>query len=285
MSNTHNKKRNSGLLYEFLVRSISSAIVDDDQRKSSKALKILRRHFKQGTELYKELRLVNALIKTTVSSEHVAASILSEAKAAARSHDIEELNKQKSILIKHINYTMPEGFYDQQVSEYRAYATVQTLLNDWRSPSADLSRVAMYEDQMIKWLITPKEPIEESVINEDSTGTARLLMRVMTKKLNEKYSSVLSEGQKALVKAYVFSTVNEDPGLIKKKLQEIRTVVLQKIDEYKSHNNNDNYIVEKLSSVRDQLLSETIEHVNDELITRFMLYIKLNSELCDGGEQ
>ena len=38
----HNKKRNSLLIYEFLVRTISRALVEDDKKKSSAALKILR---------------------------------------------------------------------------------------------------------------------------------------------------------------------------------------------------------------------------------------------------
>ena len=93
MSKAHQKKRNSGLLYEFLVHCISRALVENDQKKSAAALKILRRHFKPGTELYKEFRLINSLIKTTVSSESVASSIVTEAKAAARSHDIKVLDR------------------------------------------------------------------------------------------------------------------------------------------------------------------------------------------------
>ena len=72
MSRTHNKRRNAGLLYEFLVRTISQALVEGNQKKSSTALKILRRHFKPGTELHKEFRLINALVRSTVSSESVA---------------------------------------------------------------------------------------------------------------------------------------------------------------------------------------------------------------------
>ncbi len=89
----HNKKRNTGLLYEFLIKTISQALVDDDKKRSSKALKIVKTHFKPGTELYKEFRLVNSIMKTTVSSEAVASSILNEAKSAARSHDLNALDK------------------------------------------------------------------------------------------------------------------------------------------------------------------------------------------------
>ena len=117
----------------------------------SKALKIVKTYFKPGTELYKEFRLINSIIKTSVSSEAVAASILNEAKSAARSHDLNELDKEKSLLIRSINHQLnDENFYDQHVSEYKTFATVQNLLNDWRSKSPDLSRMASYEDQIDK---------------------------------------------------------------------------------------------------------------------------------------
>jgi hypothetical protein len=285
MSNkSHNKKRNAGLLYEFLVRSISRALVEGDQKKSATALKILKKHFKPGSELYKEFRLINALIKTTVSSEAVAASILSEAKQAARGYDLNELNREKSILIKHINHSLnDENFYDQQINEYRMYATVQTLINDWRATDKNIGRLASYEDQLVRWLVSEKVQPEEQIISEESQGMSRLLMKVMTKKLNEKYTGILNDEQKSLVKAYVFSTANSDPSIITKKLQEIKGNVLQRIEAYERTNPNDQYINEKLNGVRERLISENVETVDDNTVTRFMLYTKLSTEL-DGEE-
>jgi len=285
MSNkSHNKKRNAGLLYEFLVRSISRALVEGDQKKSAMALKILKKHFKPGSELYKEFRLINALIKTTVSSEAVAASILNEAKQAARGYNLDELDREKSILIKHINHSLKdENFYDQQINEYRMYATVQTLINDWRAADKNIGRLASYEDQLVRWLVSEKTQPEEQVISEESQGMSRLLMKVMTKKLNEKYTGILNDEQKSLVKAYVFSTANSDPSIITKKLQEIRGNVLQKIESYERSNPDDRYINEKLSGVREKLISESAETVDDNTVTRFMLYTKLSAEL-DGEE-
>lgn len=285
MSNkSHNKKRNAGLLYEFLVRSISRALVEGDQKRSATALKILKKHFKPGTELYKEFRLINALIKTTVSSEAVAASILGEAKQAVRGYNVDVLDHEKSILIKHINHTLKdENFYDQQINEYRMYATVQTLINDWRSEDKNIGRLATYEDQLVRWLVSEKTQPEEQVISEESQGMSRLLMKVMTKKLNEKYTGVLNEEQRSLVKAYVFSTANSDPAVITKKLQEIKRNIIQRIDDYERTNPENKYINEKLGNVRARVIQENVESFDDDTVTRFMLYTKLSTEL-DGEE-
>jgi hypothetical protein len=275
----HNKRRNSLLIYEFLVRTISRSIVEDDKKKSAAALKILKKHFKPGTELYKEFRLMNALVKTTVSSEHTAASILREAKTAVTKFDLDKLDREKSILIRNINHVLnDENFYDQQVNEYRTFATIQTLLNEWRSDNKDLYRVAQYEDQLMKLLVTEKIQKEDATITEDTSGTARLLMKVMSKKLNEKYNGVLNEQQKSLIKAYAYSTASEDQTSIKLKLQEIKSELVSLIDGYESEVQND-YLKNKLEETKSTLLGESLELVDDETVTRFMLYSKLRDEL------
>ena len=276
----HNKKRNTGLLYEFLVSVISRSLVDGNQKASSQALKILKRHFKPGTELYKEFRLIHALRKTTVSSEHIASNILHEAKAAARSHDIKELDRQKSLLIRDINHLIKdENFYDQQVSEYRFLATVQTLLNDWRSKDIDIARVASYEDHLLQRLTTEKIVDPDHQLTEESPGESRLLMKVMMKKLNEKYSGILNEEQKSLIRAYAFSTANDDSDSIKLKLAEIRDTLVSSVDDYVSKNPKE-FVNEKLNNVRTLLVEEKLDIIDDETVTRFMLYTKLASELC-----
>lgn len=285
MSKTHNKRRNAGLLYEFLVRTISKALVEGDSKKSSLAMKILKRHFKQGTELYKEFRLINSLMQTTVSSEAVAASIVYEAKSAARSHNIDELNRQKSLLIKNINHALQDDtFYDQQVNEYKAYATIQTLLNDWRSQDPDLRRMAQYEDQLVKWLVTERTSPQQ-LVQDESPGTCRLLMKVMMKRMNEKYAGVLTTEQKQLIRAYAFSTANDSDDTIKSKLTKMRDELVSAIDEYRVCNKDNEYVAKKLDEARSQVVSENIETVDDDTVVRFMLYTKLLEELRDKEDE
>lgn len=280
MNKGHNKKRNTGLLYEFLVNTISRSLVEGNNKTSSQALKILRRHFKPGTELYKEFRLINALRKTTVTSEMTASSILQEAKLSARTYDTKLLDKQKSLLIRDINHIInDENFYDQQVYEYRFLATVQTLLNDWRDPNRDLSRTASYEDLVLKHLTAEKLVEQEQSLSEETPGTSRLLMKVMMKKLNEKYSGLLNNEQKSLIRAYAFSTANADGESIKLKLSEVKESLLTSIESFGSLHPGNEYINNKLLEAKQQLLSEDLEVVDDETVTRFMLYTKLAVEI------
>jgi hypothetical protein len=279
MSN-HNKKRNSILLYEFLVQTISKALIDNDKPRSSTALKILRRHFKPGTELYKEFRLMNALVKTTVSSQHVADSILKEAKAAAASMNTDALDREKSLLIKSINHNLNDGtFYDQHVNDYRSYATIQMLVNEWRSKDKNIALVAKYEDSLMQRLTEQKTSESDSTISDDSSGTSRILMKIMTKKLNEKYSGVLNDQQRSLIKAYALSAASDDPKTLRMKLHEIKSDVLGLIESYSSDESSNEFMRKKLNETRDVILSENVDAVDDETVTRFMLYSRLKNEL------
>ena len=281
MSRAHNKKRNTALLYEFLVRTISISLVENDKKKSSTALKILRKYYKPGTNLYKEFRLFNALVKTTVSSDVVVSSILTEARQAAALTDVKSLDHEKSLLIRSINHLIKdENFYDQPIAEYRLYATIQTLLNEWRKPAgtADISSLANYENQLREWLLTEKKKENHTLIDE-TPGTTRLLMKVMMKKLNEKYSNTLNSDQREIIKAYAFSAANEDQTTIKKKLEEVRSNLLVSIDSYSTQNTENKFLTEKLQNTKTNILSESLEDIDDSVVSKFMLYSTLHQEL------
>ena len=159
MGKTHNKKRNVGIIYEQLLRLIAKHLVEGNKDKHQEGLAILKRNFKPGSELYREFRLFNALVKTTVPNDSLAARILAEAKLAALDFDAQQLRKEKAQLIKEINRGLNyPDFYQQKVVDYRSYATIQTLLNDWRLGSrADLMRIAKYENQVCQWFAYRKK--------------------------------------------------------------------------------------------------------------------------------
>lgn len=285
MSRSHNKKRNTALLYEFLVRSISTALVEGDKRASSIGIKILKKYFKPGTQLHKEFRLFNALAKTTVTSDNVSTNIITEAKAAQAHLDLEALDLEKSRLIRSINHMIKdENFYDQPINEYRMYATIQTLFNEWRKPSgtSDIAGVAKYEQQLRDWLLTEKKG-NEQLINDDSPGTSRLLMKVMMKKLNEKYNTALNSEQREIIRSYAFSAAKDDQTTIKRKLNEIKGNLLASMETYAGKNGENRFLNSKIEDARKRIVEESLEIVDDSTVSRFMLYSALNEEL--NGEE
>jgi len=281
MSKSHNKKRNVGVIYELLLRNISNSLIKNDKHSAQKALKIIEKRFDKSSELYKEFRLFNALIKSTVSNSAVAAAILTEAKSAARRCDESKLNKEKSLLIKDINHNLKDkDFYHRRIPEYRVYATIQTLLNDWRSGDiSDFSRVIQYESKAVEWLLKEKEeniPLEE-VVNSDVNS---LVVQIMSEKINTRYGDALSEDQRAIVKDYIFSLSENKDEKILNRLIETREKILVELEDFKNKTDNE-VVLKKIASVREKILSESFSTVDDNTVSRFLILIQLQKELSN----
>ena len=137
LNKKHTKRRNIGLIYEFLVRHIIDSVMREDDASAEKAVLIIRKNFKPGTELYREWRLFNAVVKTRGVDETMANAIIRETRHAVRKYDRTKLDTEKTRLIHEINHTLGQDVYDRPVSDYRFFATVQTLFNDWRGIVAE----------------------------------------------------------------------------------------------------------------------------------------------------
>lgn len=280
MSNkVHNKKRNIGLLWEFLTRAAAAALVEGDSEKSAAVLRVIKRHFSPGTHLYNEFRLFDSLMKVEVSSPAVAASILSAAREAAKSYDVNEISKAKTRLINEMNKVIDDPHaWDVEIPNYRTYATIGTLISEWRQPTgkADIELLAQYEERLVNWLSEKKQeaaPLVES--NRD--GTENIALRIALKKFNEKYSALLPE-QKQLIKSWVLSKSSGDASVIRSQLESIKkntgaSISRALVERGLSTINSDLKIAEQ------KLLSESLNAIDDETIKRFMLYTKLDSEI------
>ena len=67
MKTKHSKYKNTGLIFEFLVRQITADVLDHKNKSSS--MKLLKKSFNENTELGKELSLYNALMKEKFQSD------------------------------------------------------------------------------------------------------------------------------------------------------------------------------------------------------------------------
>ena len=283
MSKSHNKKRNVGIIYELLLRNISECLIRDDKSSAQKALNIIEKRFNKTSELYKEFRLFNALVKSTVSSSSVAAAILTEAKQAARRCDESRLNKEKSLLIRDINHTLKDPkFYHRRIPEYTAYATIQTLLNDWRQGDrASLTRMIQYESKVAERLLESKVVPDLNDVNPDVNT---LVVNIMTEKINNRYKGKLNSEQRDIMRDYIFSIDNNKDDEIRQRLTEAKDDILSDLAVFK--NNTDNSVIlEKIDSVGEKLLTESFDNIDDESVSRFLVLISLRQELKEAIDE
>ena len=187
MAKIHNKKRNVGVIYEVLVRYIAECMVEKNNDNRRIASRILKKYYSPGTEIFKEYRLFKSLVETTVSTESVASSILQEAKKAAKNFDEKKLDKEKSSLIREINYQLgSDSIYNIRIDDYTLYATIQTCLNEWKKPVSDnILILAEYENNVVNRLIATKEspnPCFDKMKDVDN-----FVVKIMAEKFNKRY--------------------------------------------------------------------------------------------------
>jgi len=273
---THNKKRNVGLIYEQLVRYISKSLIEGDTLEAKRAVEIMKKNFAPGSELYKEFRLFNAMVKTTVPTQSVATRIVEEARKGAVSHNSEKLDREKSILIKEINKGLRiSNLFDIRVPEYTQYATVQTLMNDWRSKTnAPPERVAIYESKVIDMLLQEKK----NPNLQKTADVSKLTVDIMTEKLNRKWGDKLTTEQMSLLKNFMAAESTGRSSKITTDLTEIKRSCQIALDEFKRINRNE-ILTEKLDPARKVITELNVTDHTEENITRFLTVSKLVEEL------
>ena len=278
----HNKKRNVGLVYEMLLRYISENIIKNNNRNAKKAVKIIERRFDKSTELYKEFRLFNALINSTVSGTHIAASILAEAKLAARRCNNDKLEREKALLIKDINYQLEsKHFFHTKIENYKLYATIQTLLNEWRKlDNSNLSKVIEYEKVMVEHLI--REESEKGIMLNLDNQTDKLVFKVMSEKINSKYDHALTSEQKDIIRNYAIYA--NDPSSLKIYFESLKKKTISTLLEFKNKTDNE-ILLSKIDKVHENITNLSATNVDDEIIKKYLEVSNLKSQLIRSSNE
>ena len=121
----HSKYKNTGILFELLVRQIAT---DTLNNKDSIATKIIKEHFSKKTELVKELKLYQSATKETFNSEYKAGEFLNIVIKARSKLNESVLSRQKYTLIKDIKHNFVlEDFFKYRVSNYKVNASIYKL--------------------------------------------------------------------------------------------------------------------------------------------------------------
>jgi hypothetical protein len=252
----HNKKRNVGLIHEQLVRRASELTVEGRTEDANGIIDVMVRHFGQDSELLKEYKLFGALLHARVDSREMARRIIEESKRLSARHDARKLDVEKSKLIGDINRSVKqEGFYDQHVPNYKLFATVQTLLNEWRGANRlDAAKLVAYERSLEDHLMRD-EAVEPLVKKENADP---LVLNLMIKKFNSKYGSMLNEDQKAILECklsgndqMLVATMKEIKNRVSRNLESFfegcnnsvlfskRNDVMRTVDQFEPLNDNE----------------------------------------------
>lgn len=276
MAKMHNKKRNVGIIYEQIINYLCQKTMENDSESSEKAVNVIKKHFSKNSQLYKEYKLFKALVTTHDVSDHLASSIISEAKKACNHmFNSDALEKEKSSLIKDLNYTFGKGvIFEQKVKDYRVYATVQTLLNEWRNELSNFDKVTEYEIVLHESLV--RKPIEES--NNDIPKVDNLTRKVMKEIFNKKYNSQLNETQKNLISVFI----KDDENALIEQYKAVKNSSKILLENYIKNCSN-SILNEKYANISNKINNLSVNDTSKENLQKFLTISKLKEELQ--GEQ
>ena len=250
----HSKYKNTGILFELLVRQITSDILSGVD---SKAATILKKHFVK-TELGKEYKLYETLLNNIKLSEGKADIIINTLLESSKYLNRSALRRQKYNLIKEIkaNYDVDE-FFKTKLPNYKTQAAFYTLLEMYDGvnqpePNQVISNKLILLEHLTSAPVTTvaKDTLMEEFKSYDK-DIRMLTYRALLEKFNSKYAN-LNEGQKSVLKEFINSVDNPS------KLKDFYNT---KVTEIKSN------LTKLNKKVKDKTTQIKINEVSNILVT------------------
>lgn len=276
----HNKYKNTGILFELLVRQITSDTVSG---KNSPAINLVRKYFSK-TELAKEHKLYQTLVDSKVINEAKAESLINATLELSTRLNRTNLRKDKYNLIKEIkaHYDIEE-FFKAKINNYTQLAAVYNILEaknatEFINPDQVIENKNTLLEHIIRKEVAKVET-KDQVLEEYATmdnSTKLLVYKLLLEKFNEKYVS-LSPKQKSVLKEYINNIsntvklrdfVNESFESLRSELTKLNESVTDKTTQIKI-----NEVITFLQPL-DKKVS-----VKDEHIVSLLQYHQLVTEL------
>jgi hypothetical protein len=249
MNIKHSKIKNTGILFELLVRQITA---DTLSGKESKAVNILKKYFVKS-ELGKEYKLYETLSKHRNLTEGKAEIVINSIVETSKGLNRGAIKRQKYNLIKEISthYNI-EDFFKTKLPNYKLHASLYTLLELYNTNINNPDQLIENKINILETLTSKsvnKQKVKEDILVEFQSYDKDLRIltyKVLLEKFNEKYSS-LNNDQKLILKEFV-NSVDSTPKL--------RDFYNTKIEELKT----------KLTALSPKVADKTVQIKLDEVI-------------------
>jgi hypothetical protein len=277
----HSKYKNTGLIFELLVKQIAA---DTLSKRDSPALTVLRKFYTGNTTLVREFKLYDFVLKNKGVGPKKAESILSTIVEISRKLDIKSLSKQKYELIKELksHYDLEE-FFSIKVEAYKPLAALYCLMEAQNAAGlVDLDVFVDNKTTILEHLTQNRVAdgqAKNALIEEYSKydKDLRLLTyKILLEKFNHQYKDLLPE-QKNILKEFIVS-VNSSTRL-RNVVNEEMTKLQTEISKLKK-NITDKVVKIKLEEIQKVIIPiKNTQKVDDNHLVSLMQYYELVNEL------
>jgi hypothetical protein len=279
----HSKFKNTGFIFELLVRQITSEIMSSN---NSVAEKILKENFNSKKELSKELKLYQYLINEKYNSESKAEQFINTICEARKRLDENKLTKEKYNLIKQLKETYNiDEFIKSSVSNYKTLASIYKLFEvssteEQYDPTDIVSSRFTIAENIINTSIQNKDSkIKNAVLEEykkQDEDLRAISYKFLVENFNKKYKNLTSD-QKGLLREYINNInntgklnayVSDEVSKLVGGLKEVGSKITDKVTKIK--------LAETISNIRK---IKSAKRVKEEHLSAMMMTYELLGEL------
>ena len=252
----HNKRRNTAFIFEALVKELTKASINKQNKDKKIIAKALHEFFNKKSDLGKELELYKTIYETRGISEKDAEKILSEVKRVYSGLNQNNIFNIQNKLISVINKKVSPSVFQNFVPNYKTLASISQIF----AKNISVKNKIMLERQLIKYMTSTRKEQKES-----ESGVPHSVIKVFAKKFNSTYENLYEE-QKYLLSKYVSSFqdngldlkifLNEEIGRLKEKI-----TTLSEEKEIKEDVDLDlkiNKVFDILNNMSGQIITEEI---------------------------
>ena len=277
----HSKFKNTGLIYELLVKQIAA---DTLNNQDSPAIDILKKYYTGKTALVREFKLYEFITKNRGISQSKAETILSTIIEVSRKLDKTVLKNTKYDLISEIKeqYNIEE-FFSIKIDNYKALASLYCLLESHKAADiVDPSFIINNKVTLLEHLTSAKqdrEEVKDTLIEEYSKypkDLKLLTFKILLEKFNDKYKNLLPE-QKRILREFITAVDSSAKlrNLVNEELNNITEEISKLVDNVK-----DDVIKIKLNEILKNINPiEKTQKVSDNNLVDIMQYYDLVAEL------
>ena len=283
----HSKYKNTGILFELLVRQITA---DTLKGGDSPAINILKEFFVK-TVLGREYKLYETVLKSNILNEGKANIIITTILESSQKLNRTSLRKQKYNLINEIkkHYNL-DVFFGAKIKNYKELASLYTLIEGYNiENNSDTNQLIENKITLLEYLT--KQEVTEKKVKEDvlkgfqtyDKDLRILTYKVLLEKFNTKYD-ILSSEQKQILKEFI-NSVDSTPGLrnfYNLKINKLKEILVKELKNIK-----DKAIKIKINEISKYLveLDKSSKITNDNLVDLLQYYELVKEIKISNGVQ
>jgi hypothetical protein len=281
----HSKFKNTGFIFELLVRQITAEVMSSSK---SVAEKLLKEHFNSKQELSKELKLYQYLINEKYNSESKAEQFINTILEARKKIDEKKLTKEKYNLIKQIKETYDlDEFIKSPISNYKTLASIykifETVTTDVQYEPTDIvsARFTIAENIINSSIQNKDVKIKDAVLEEyrkQDEDLRAVSYKLLVESFNNKYSN-LTNDQKGLLREYINNINNT--GKLNEYVSNEVTKLIEGLKEVGSKISDKVTKIKLAETIANIKKIKTAKKIKEQHLSAMMMTYELLKELKD----